>query len=292
MVEKCDTTVGEIYLWVRTNLKNSGITGYEYESRLILSRVLECEDVFIFTHAGDPVDCDKIDLITEYTKKRIKGMPLQYITGTSYFMGLSFGVNEHVLIPRPDTEILVQKAVEIMESNGYTKVLDIGTGSGCIAISISFYKKDSLVDALDINENALDLAKKNSIIHCVSDRIEFIHSDIYGSLYKEPKFSGYQVIVSNPPYIKTDEYNTLQDEVRLYEPASALLAGDDGLLFYDRICKDAHKFLVDDGYLLFETGYKQAGSVCEIMRKYGFSDICVTKDFSGIDRVVFGRNGC
>lgn len=224
-------------------------------------------------------------------ERRGRRIPLQHITGEQEFMGLNFRVNPCVLIPRQDTETLVEEALALLKPG--MKVLDLCTGSGCIAISLkklwrepherAFGKTDGLtVEASDLSAEALETAKENA------DRLDadvrLICSDLFSQID-----GVYDVIVSNPPYIESDEIERLADEVRLHEPRLALDGMADGLYFYRRIVREAALHLKDGGWLLFEIGCSQAEQVAGLMRQAGYDEIKVTKDLSGLDRVVTGR---
>lgn len=217
--------------------------------------------------------------------------PIQYIIGSAEFCGLGFTVDERVLIPRPETEMLVDRAREIFYAVRCTqypvRILDLCTGSGCIAISLSIALTRSLtnciISASDISGPALNVAKDNAAKHGVLDKIKFIQSDLFDSLDGR-----YDLIISNPPYIARHEFSQIDREI-LKEPKTALDGGDDGLDFYRRISVEADRVLAQDGYLLLEIGYGQASRVSGILEAAGFAVIEVRKDINGIDRVVTAR---
>lgn len=200
-------------------------------------------------------------------------------------MGLEFEVSPAVLIPRPETEILVEEVLKRLKPN--SRFLDIGTGSGAIAVSIAKYSINSKGYAVDISNDALAIAKKNAKRNAVDGKIKFIKSDLYSSLPDEAEFD---FIISNPPYIRSKDIEKLQEEVQK-EPLIALDGGKDGLLFYRRIIKDAGKYLKADGYIAFEVGYNQAGEVKDLLKNANFFNLEVIKDLQGIDRVVIGKRG-
>ncbi|WP_148411057.1 peptide chain release factor N(5)-glutamine methyltransferase [Murimonas intestini] len=211
---------------------------------------------------------------------RARHIPLQHLTGEQEFMGIPFMVNENVLIPRQDTEILVEEALKVIKPGSH--VLDMCTGSGCIIISLMKYKQDILGTAVDISNAALDVAKENAARQGVC--IDFIQGNLFQNIDGK-----YDAIVSNPPYIPTDEISKLMEEVRCHEPAGALDGREDGLYFYRQIITKSCGFLKDGGWLLFEIGYDQGLSVSEMMKSAGFSDVRVIKDLAGLDRVVKGK---
>jgi release factor glutamine methyltransferase len=218
-------------------------------------------------------------------KKRSTKIPLQHITGKQEFMGLDFFVNEHTLIPRQDTEVLVETLIE--EAKKYNEkrlnILDICTGSGCIGISIAHFFKESNVCAVDISEDALLVALKNKELNHV-ENINFLKSDLFSSLDNEK----FDIIVSNPPYIRTMEIEKLMEEVKIHEPFIALDGKEDGLYFYREITKKSVKYLKDGSSLMYEIGFDQAKDVSDILVENGFKNIKVIKDLPGHDRVVIG----
>lgn len=211
--------------------------------------------------------------------------PVQYITGKCEFMSLEFIVNENTLIPRPDTEILVEYILNHFKqnSNRELRILDIGTGSGCIAVSLVHYLKNARAVCIDISEEALSVAEENAKAHKLSDKITFLRHNILSGFPKSD--FEFDCIVSNPPYIETSVVSTLEENVKGYEPISALDGGKDGLIFYREIINSCK--LKKGGLLAFEIGYNQGGTVSELFNKSGrFKDIEITKDLSGNDRVV------
>lgn len=230
----------------------------------------------------EDADCEKY---MKYVEKRKSHIPLQHITGEQEFMGLTFHVNEHVLIPRQDTELLVEKAIKAVEKvkrargiNDEIKVLDMCTGSGCIAISVAKLCENTKVTAVDISEEALEVAKKNACNNSVE--IEFIQSDLFENVGGK-----YDVILSNPPYIPTKIIDTLEEEVKSHEPLRALDGDEDGLSFYRKISEEAFRYLKEDGYLIYEVGHDQGDMVSLLLRKKA-SYVRVYKDLAENDRVV------
>lgn len=210
--------------------------------------------------------------------------PIQQILGQAYFMGERFFVNEYTLIPRPETEILVLECLKLI-SEQETKILDIGTGSGCIPVSIAKRAKNSKITAVDICENAIKAAQRNAALHNVETQIEFKKSDLFLNI--DDKFD---IIISNPPYIPVAEKPNLQSEVRDFEPENALFAYDEnGIEFYKKIIEESVNYLLKDSCLLFELGINQSILVKELMIKAGFSSIKLIKDLDGIDRVIVGQ---
>jgi len=235
---------------------------------------------------GKKLDEEKLELVAQKAKLRASTrQPIQYIIGKADFMGEKFIVNPSVLIPRDETEILVRKAVEIIKEQHFKSVLDIGTGSGCIACMIAKMTNATVIGA-DISFEALETAFKNMEKLKLFNRALFRKSDLFSMIREDEKFD---MIVSNPPYIPSSMKKDIQKEVT-FEPDTALYTNDEnGLEFYDKIIKDAPKFLNKSGYLLFELGINESLAVAQIMKKNGFKNIQIIKDLANIDRVIFGN---
>ena len=214
-----------------------------------------------------------------FVEERAKRIPLQHLTKEQEFMGLSFEVNEHVLIPRQDTEVLVETVLEDLEEN--MRVLDICTGSGCILISLLKIMRGVKGVGVDISEEALEVARRNAQKH--DTEAVFIQSDLFENVE-----GTYDVIVSNPPYIKTEEIEKLEEEVKLHDPMLALDGKEDGLYFYRKIIKESRKYLKRNGKLYFEIGNTQGEEVKTLMEEEGFANVKIKKDLAGLDRVVCG----
>lgn len=221
------------------------------------------------------------ETITKYLKlidTRASHMPLQYITGSQEFMGLKFKVSPDVLVPRQDTETLVEYLLPFVKGQD---ILDLCTGSGCIAVSLLKLGGAASCTASDYSERALGIARHNAEINGTD--IKFVHSDLFKNIT-----GTYGIIASNPPYIRTSVIDTLMPEVKGHEPLMALDGGQDGLYFYNIISREAKNYLKPGGILAVETGYDQGGQVSEMFKESGYNDICVRKDLSGNDRVVAG----
>ena len=220
--------------------------------------------------------------LKEAVEKRINHIPVQHIIGETEFMGLTFKVNDKVLVPRLDTEILVDEVVKYV-GDDFVKVLDMCTGSGCIAITVSDMCDNATVVGSDISKDAIEIAQENNKLNQTD--VTFVESDLFENI------DGlFDVIISNPPYIKTEEIDHLQEEVRLHDPKLALDGGESGLDFYRRIISDSKKYLKTNGMIFFEIGFDQAQEVSDILKKNGYHDIVVKKDLSGLDRVVIAKN--
>ena len=266
-------------------LTDSGIEPNEakVEVRLLIEHFAGYSLVDILM--GKKLTEDKLKIVEEKAKLRAKTRePIQYIIGLADFMGEKFLVNKDVLIPRDETELLVRKAIEIIKENNFKMVLDMCTGSGCIACMIAKLTNSQAM-GVDISTEAIHTAFKNMEKFGLYNRAIFRKSDIYSKIREDEKFD---LIVSNPPYIPPKEKETIQEEVS-YEPDLALYTTDEkGLAFYEKIIKDAPKFLNKGGSLMFELGIGQSTSVAQLMKKAGFENIKVLKDLANIDRVIFG----
>lgn len=216
---------------------------------------------------------------------RLKERPIAYIVGNREFMGLDFFVKEGVLIPRPDTETLVEELIEISKGKDNLNILDIGTGSGAITISLAKYIQNSTLTSVDISDIALEIGRKNAISNKVEEQISFIQSDVFSQVDNNFKFD---IIVSNPPYIRKDVIETLDKQVKDYEPYNALEGGEDGLDFYRKITEQGRSYLKKGGILAYEVGHDQAEDVKIIMKNNGYTNIYTKKDLQGFDRAVIG----
>lgn len=266
------------------NLKQNNIENSTLKVKILLANILNVKKEYLLIHSEEEVKQEDKIKYENNINELIKGKPLQYITNKQEFMGLIFYVDENVLIPQPDTEILVEKAIEIAETTQKNKILDMCTGSGCIAISLAKNINNAQIIASDISNNALNVANKNAINNNVENKIKFINSDMFNNI--EEKFD---IIVSNPPYIETEIINKLDIEVQ-NEPHLALDGGGDGLKFYKTIANKAFKYLNENGYLLLEIGYNQQECVMQLLQDTEkYKNIEAIKDLGGNYRVVIAR---
>ena len=265
-------------------LNAAGIEESSLDARLLLEHLCHTRRHDLLVHGDQPVTEEKVREYLELIGKRAGHIPLQHLTGTQDFMGLTFRVSENVLIPRQDTEILVEEVLKELH-DGMT-VLDMCTGSGCILISLLHYSNDCTGTGADVSEAALEVARFNGealLDEEKRSRLSWIRTDLFENV------SGrYDRIVSNPPYISSAVIETLMPEVRDHEPRMALDGCGDGLLFYRRIVSESRDHLVRGGMLYFEIGYDQAGAVCGLMRENGYTDVFTVHDYAGLDRVVCG----
>ena len=282
-------------------LEKNDIEESKLIAEIVFSHILNIDRMMLFTKYRDDIEDEKIEKIRYFIQKigREK-FPVQYLLNEQEFYGRKFYVDKGVLIPRQDTEILVEKMIDILKHNilktqdfvdkdninskVHPKILDIGVGSGIIGITAALEIESSYVLGVDISDKALETAQKNKEILKVSN-IKFLKSD----LFENVEFREFDMIVSNPPYISLNEVGIMSDDTLLHEPSEALFAENDGLYFYYEICQKASDYLADFGYLLFEIGYKQGKNVSEIMKNFGFKNIDVIQDLAGLDRVVIGQ---
>ena len=280
-------TLKQLYKVGTVKLAEEGIEEFSLDAWYLLEYVTGVSKAMYFAEPERAVSEENADRYIDCIRRRAAHIPLQHITGEQEFMGYPFCVNEHVLIPRQDTEILVEEAIQIMRPK--MKILDMCTGSGCIVLSIlkmckeKYYMTDLQGVGADVSEEALKVARENS--RRLGVPVTWIQSDLFAKIPEEEK---YDVIVSNPPYIETAVIDTLQEEVRLHDPYIALDGKEDGLYFYRRIISEADKYLKPQGKLMFEIGCDQAEAVEELMKNAGYEQITVKKDLAGLDRVVYG----
>jgi release factor glutamine methyltransferase len=266
-------------------LKSNNIDSPKLKARLLLQYVLNKKREYLIIYDNEPITQEQEKAYIKKIEKLIEGIPLQHITNMQEFMKMNFYVNSDVLIPRPDTEILVEEAIKISQEYMNPTILDLCTGSGAIAVSLAKYIPNAKVYALDISKKALEVAKINAKNNNVEQKLEFIESDLFENI-KNIKFD---IIVSNPPYIKTDLINTLDEEVQK-EPIIALDGGNDGLDFYRKIVEEAYPYLKLGSHLCFEIGYDQKIDVIKIIensKKY--EKVYCKKDLYGNDRVIITK---
>ena len=264
-------------------LTEAGIAEAKLDARLLLEFACGTDHNTLLAHPEREVSESEAKEYEEFLNRRSKREPLAYIIGKWDFMGLSFAVNKNVLIPEQDTEVLVEEAMRFLE-DGF-RILDLCTGSGCIALSLLNYSNNTTAVGTDVSEEALSVAKENAKDLSLSERALMVKTDLFPEM--DDDGSKFDLIVSNPPYIRSDVIETLAPEVKDYEPRLALDGDADGLVFYRRIIDEAPKYLFSNGYLIMEIGYDQAFEVTELLEKAGcYHDIEVIKDYAGNDRVV------
>ena len=272
-------------VFINTYLKN-GFSFDEAKSEVDFA----LETLFNFTYKdfmlGKALESWQITKLEKVIDERTKThRPIQQIIGQAYFYGRRFFVDEYTLIPRPETELLVDKVLEISKEISNPKILDIGTGSGCIPLTLILENNNIYADAIDISSEAIETAKKNALFHNVLNNIHFFKSDLFSNVNDK-----YDIILSNPPYIPLSEKENLQIEVKNYDPELALFTKDDfGIEFYDKIVTNAKDYLLPNGFLILEIGINQAALVSDILKKFNFSLIQIFKDYNSIERVIICR---
>jgi len=277
-------TVKELLEWTCNYFKEKNIKEARLEAEILLARVLGKDRVYLYANYDAPVNQDERSIFREFIKRRARKEPLAYITGAKEFMSLEFKVNPNVLIPRPESEIIVEKAIDLFKDQPCT-ICDIGTGSGALAISLAYYLPLTQVFATDISPQALATARDNAA--SLQVEVEFLEGDLLSPfLDKEHCFD---LIVANLPYISQEEYHTLDSGVKSYEPQIALLAPGDGLDIYRRLLPQAFTLLKEGAYLFIEIGWQQGEKAIQMMSD--FEEIQLIKDLAGYDRVVMARKG-
>lgn len=278
-------TVLELISLSTDYLEKKGIESPRLNAELLLSEVLHCKRFDLYLQFDRPLKEDEVKLYREFIKRRGLFEPLQYIAGKVEFYGLEFMVSPSVLIPRQETEILVEAVIEDLNDKENLSLLDIGTGSGIIAVCLA--KNLNLkIDAVDTSKEALLIAKQNAALNSVGDKIDFYFKDIL-SAENFPK--KYDVIVSNPPYISEEEFESLQPELKVYEPKNALTDYSNGYKFYEAITLRGKELLKENGKIYFETGKGQFKKVIEILEANGFENIKIKKDYLNIERTISGE---
>ncbi len=266
-------------------LEKKGIESPRLNAELLLSEILKCKRLDLYLKFDQPLKENEVDIYREWIARRGKFEPLQYIIGNVEFYGLPFIVTPDVLIPRPETEILVEEVIKYCKDKTGLKILDIGTGSGNIPIALAMNYNAAEVVAIDISEKALTIARENAVANGVEEKIHLITADVKNYM------SGYQfdILVSNPPYVSKEEYPILQNEIRNYEPMAAVTDSNDGLDLYRTIAERAKILLKSNGKIFLEVGKDQSKYVADILEKNDFINIYFVKDYQQIDRVVVGE---
>lgn len=285
-------TVAKVLSWAEGALVDAAIPDAKRETLFIASALLGCKPLEVFMKRSEEVGDEFISRFEEAVRRRGKREPGQYISGVQEFYGLEFKVGPGVLIPRPETEGLIDLVLNSPLSAGKPLILDLGTGSGCIAATLAHELPGARVVATDISEAALATAMENAIKNGVRDRVDFIRSDLFDGLGHHGAGFDFDIIVSNPPYVTVSEFNALEPEVRVHEPSVALIGGEDGFDFYRRIANDAPLYLKPGGLLALEAGYGQTEEITSLLKAGGaFASTGVVYDLYGVERIVWAVKG-
>jgi len=285
-----DHSIAEVLKWAINQL-SSVIDTASIDAHIILESAIEKDKLYVIMNRDEILEDVLVEKIYRWVERRVSGEPVQYIVGHQEFMGLDFYVDDNVLIPRSDTEPLVEAIIEIAKElprQNSINIMDIGTGSGAITVSLAKYIECAQVTSADISKEALAIGKRNATQNGVADKIEFVNSDLFECFENEQDLNKFDIIVSNPPYIPSKDIDGLQVEVAEFEPRLALDGGHDGYDIYERIIRDAYKYLKINGILAFEVGYNQADRIKEMLLSSNYDNIRFVQDLSGINRIVIG----
>ena len=277
-------TIGKLLKWTEDYFTKAGLDTPRLDGEVLLCHVLKKERIHLYVHFDQPLTKAELAQYKVCIKERVQRKPVAHIVGHKEFMGLDFKVNEATLIPRPDTEILVEAVISRLKTGqeGLGTIADIGTGSGAICLSLLNYLPNLKAVTVDISSEAIEVAKENAESLGLSDRVEFYQGDMLAPI-RDRRFTA---IVSNPPYIPEGDIAGLEPDVRDFEPISALVAGPDGLDFYRRLVAEAGNMIADDGFLALEIGINQAEALEALGQEHGWGRCEIVKDLAGIDRVV------
>lgn len=255
-------------------------------AEILLAEILHCKRLDLYLSFDKPLSENELNLYRDSIRQRAMRIPLQYIIGYVEFFGLKINVNQNVLIPRPETELLVEKIINDFKDKIGLKILDIGSGSGNISLTLAGNLKESKVTGIDVSDNAINIAKQNAELNNIKN-VEFKLFDVMSKeIFQLGKFD---LIVSNPPYVSEPDFNHLEPELKVYEPRIALTDNADGLSFYNRITSISKDLMEKPGYLYFEIGKDQHKIINDLLTKENFTDIKIYKDYSGIDRIICGE---
>ncbi|HEY0428955.1 MAG TPA: peptide chain release factor N(5)-glutamine methyltransferase [Pyrinomonadaceae bacterium] len=277
--------ISEILKSATDILQSSGILDARREAASLLTFALEKDKTFLIAHSEYELSVAEESHFLEFLRRRARREPLQYITGRQEFFGLDFAVSPDVLIPRPETELIVENAIEILRGKTDAFFCEVGVGSGCISISILHETKTARAVGLDVSQKALQIAAKNAEKNNVAERLKLAISDVFGVLQNER----FDLIVSNPPYIASEDFASLQAEVRDFEPRFALTDDKDGLSIIEKIVRRAPEFLKPSGFLLLEIGFNQAEKVSKMFSPEIWQTFEILPDLQGIPRTVKAR---
>jgi len=268
-------------------LANKGIESARTNAELLLAHLLECKRLDLYLKYDKPLNEREINIYREYLKRRAMFEPVQYIIGSVEFYGLKLKVSPAVLIPRPETELLVESVINSVNKDAKPNILDIGSGSGNIGIALALNLPNSVITGIDISEKAIKIADENSNQYKLSGRINFLKKDIFEDNPLDN--SRFNIVVSNPPYVSNEDYENVQPEIKNYEPGMAVTDQSDGLLYFKRIAEISDKILDKNGKIFFEIGIHQFEDVKSILQENEFGNISVVKDYQNIERIIHGE---
>lgn len=274
-------------------LEKKGIDNPRLNAELLLGHVLNMNRVQLYLNFEKPLATSELDQFRQFLKRRVSNEPIQYILGETEFYSLKLKVNKYTLIPRPETEILVDKIIEICNKTFSQQdkiiVLDIGSGSGNIGISLAKNVQNAYILGVDIGVETIKTASENAQSHCVEDRIRFKAADVFDDNFFIKLTNKIDIVISNPPYILQEEFDTLPIEVKNFEPYIALNGGKDGLTFYRRLFQISKNILKTDGIIGFEISYNRGEKIKQLAENYSFTNVEIVKDLNGFERVIIGR---
>lgn len=277
-------TVERLIKWTADFFGEKGLESPKLDAELLLGHTLGLRRVELYMQWDRPLNPDELAAFRALIKRRVAREPVAYLTGERAFWALDFKCDSRALIPRPDTEILVERVLELVEVGGTPSVLDVGCGTGCIGLTLAHEIPGAQVTLVDLSDGAVELTRENAAKHELHERVEVLKSDLMAAAP-----GPWDLVVSNPPYIATNEENLMDEDVLKYEPKSALFAGADGLDLIRPLAKQAFSGLNAGGWFLVEIGFSQGPKVVEILGSAGFMDVAIRKDYSGHDRVVEGQ---
>jgi len=288
---QADLPVSQLIRVIAQNFSNAGIPSPQAEAEWLLASILQTKRSGLYPQAQRTLAPAQQQTLVEYHARRLQREPLQYILGACEFFGYGFRVSPAVLIPRSETELLVEKVLTLLQSQNKPTIIDLGTGSGCIAISLARQLPTAQILAMDISIEALEIAKQNAAMHKAADRIRFLRADMCdASTWRELPI--FECVVSNPPYVLQQERGELQAEVRDYEPAAALYVDDDGLQFYRAIITFCEQHLKRGGWVACEMASPRSAAIAGLFRTSFFTSVEIIHDYSGYERHLIGKKSC
>jgi release factor glutamine methyltransferase len=284
-------TIRDLMKFSINYLQRHGFDEARLTVELLLSHALQCQRIELYTNFEKPLSKQELKNFRGYFERRLSHEPVQYIVGMTSFMGLQFAVDTRVFIPRPETETLVEQVMMLCgrrEPGEVVSLLDVGTGSGNIAVSLAKLVRNLRVTSIDVSQDALEVARRNAAAHGVQEQLTFEGLDVFSEIEKRFAVS-FEIVVSNPPYVSADEWTKLEPDVREFEPERAVSDRDDGYRFYRRLAQICPRLLRPDGMLVVEVGHEQSEEVKRLFGASGYSDLQVVNDLQGIPRVVSAR---